>query len=145
MTTSLNDWQRAVANAYCGGEYATVETVAQCQDLGDPLFTFLINELEDVEDRKEAIRLLATAINQIGEVLNAVEHHLKGAYRLVVTRGGFHWLSAWAMHPDDSAAERWAAAYWNDNCAHRSDLILKLCSPDYRLITTICGDAEDED
>ena len=67
----LTPWQRLVAENYGGGDYTHVETLDECRDVGDTLFTFLMIELdpkEDCNDQREAARRVETAMNQLEEL-----------------------------------------------------------------------------
>ena len=70
----LNPYQRKVADVYGGGDYAHLETVDECRDVGDSLFTFLIIELatgEGCEDEETAIQRLENARDDVQAVLDA--------------------------------------------------------------------------
>jgi hypothetical protein len=68
----LTPWQKIVAEHYGGGDYAHVETVDECRDVGDTLFTFLMIELdpkEDCDSWDEAVRRLAMAQEQLADLM----------------------------------------------------------------------------
>jgi hypothetical protein len=76
--TQLTAWQRLVAENYGGGDYAHVQSVDECRDVGDTLFTFLMVELdpkEDCDDWPEALRRIGEAQRQIEEIYNLVLMH----------------------------------------------------------------------
>jgi hypothetical protein len=68
---SLSPWQRLVADNYGGGDYAHVQTLDECRDVGDTLFTFLMIELdpkEDCDSLEEAQRRVGVAEDQLNEI-----------------------------------------------------------------------------
>ncbi len=78
----LNDWQKTVARAYGGGDYAHFAdageiTNSERDSCGDTLFAFLMIELSDREDcdsLEEAIRRVRSARDQLDETLNVLGH-----------------------------------------------------------------------
>lgn len=71
----LTPWQRIVADNYAGGDFAHVQTLDECRDVGDTLFTFLMIELdpnEDCDSFDEAIRRVDVARRQIDELDEAL-------------------------------------------------------------------------
>jgi hypothetical protein len=69
----LSPWQRLVAETYGDGDYAHVATLAECRDVGDTLFTFLMIELdpkEDCGDWIEAVRRVEQAQDQLEELMD---------------------------------------------------------------------------
>lgn len=72
----LSPWQRAVADSYACGDFSRVQTLEECRDVGDTLFTFLMIELdpgEGCESWKEAERRLDTAQRDVEAAVAAVE------------------------------------------------------------------------
>lgn len=70
-----NEFQRACAAAYGGGDFAHVTSVGDARTMQDTLFTFLMIELgadEGCTDRAEAVRRLGSAQTNIQEVLDAI-------------------------------------------------------------------------
>jgi hypothetical protein len=68
---SLSPWQRLVADNYGGGDYAHVQTLDECRDVGDTLFTFLMIALdpkEDCDSLEEAQRRVGVAEDQLNEI-----------------------------------------------------------------------------
>ncbi|MHA3790543.1 hypothetical protein [Sphingomonas sp. YL-JM2C] len=72
----LNAFQRACAQHYADGDFAHVETLDQVREQGDTLFTFLMVELsssEDCDGRDESVRRVDTAIDNLRDVLDALQ------------------------------------------------------------------------
>lgn len=71
----FNAYQRAIANTYGGGDYAHVETLDECRNVGDTLFTFLMIECatsEGCDSAEEANRRLHMAMDNIQEVIGSL-------------------------------------------------------------------------
>lgn len=81
MPITLNDWQKAIARTYGGGDYAEfadngVMTALDLDACGDTLFRFLILELADSEgcdSLEEAIRRCGSARDQLDEAIAVLE------------------------------------------------------------------------
>lgn len=71
--SALNPVQRLVADTYCGGEFAKVASREEAETVGDTLFLFIIRELQDVTNHKDACARLLRAIMDINEVLGVFE------------------------------------------------------------------------
>lgn len=74
----LSPWQKLVAEHYGGGDYAHVETIDECHDVGDTLFTFLMVELdpkEDCDDWIEALRRVDQARDQLLDLHDTFTEH----------------------------------------------------------------------
>lgn len=74
-TGELSPWQKLVAQHYGGGDYAHLQNIEECQDVGDTLFTFLMIELdpgEGCDDMHEARRRLVSARDDVEAVLDKV-------------------------------------------------------------------------
>lgn len=72
----LNPLQRVCARHYADGDFAHVETLDQAREQHDTLFTFLMIELstsEDCDSRDEAVRRVDTAIDNLRDVLEALQ------------------------------------------------------------------------
>ena len=65
MKTPLTPLQRLVAEHYCGGEFAHIETQEEAEDCGDTLFSFVIREAGDAGGAPDYVGMLDTAINQL--------------------------------------------------------------------------------
>lgn len=66
--TTFNKAQQIVLQTYGGGDYAHIDNIKGCRNVGDGLFTFLMTELSDDEscDTLEiAINRVTTASNQL--------------------------------------------------------------------------------
>lgn len=73
----MNIFQRIAADTYGDGDFSYIANSAQAQNIGDSLFTFIINELstdEGCEDRETALARLDTAIRDIQKIQNRVEN-----------------------------------------------------------------------
>ena len=69
----LTEWQRVVAEQYGGGDYAHVQKLDECRDVGDTLFTFLMLELdpkEGCDSWPEAMRRIVTARDELDDLIN---------------------------------------------------------------------------
>jgi hypothetical protein len=77
----LNDWQKAIARTYDGGDYAHFAEQGEVSDdqldgCGDTLFEFLMLELFDAEDcgsLEEAVRRIESARRQLDNALGVLE------------------------------------------------------------------------
>lgn len=71
-------WQRLIADNYGGGDYAHVQSLAECRDVGDTLFTFLMIETdpkEGCDDWPAALGRLNTARRDIEELDRLMKMH----------------------------------------------------------------------
>jgi len=76
----LNDWQKAVARTYGGGDFAHFAKAGELSDdelndCGDTLFIFLMKELssaEDCDSAYEATQRLENARYQLDDAMDAV-------------------------------------------------------------------------
>lgn len=69
--TEFSPWQKLIAENYGGGDYAHVEKLDGCRDVGDTLFAFLMIETDPKEgctDWIEAGRRVAAARREIEEL-----------------------------------------------------------------------------
>lgn len=67
----LTQWQRLIADTYGDGDYQHVQTLEECRDVRDTLFTFLMIETdpkEDCGDWLEALRRVRTSMSQLEEL-----------------------------------------------------------------------------
>jgi hypothetical protein len=75
----MNQFQRAAADVYGGGDYAhiTDKTEAEADTHGDTLFTFIMRELGDEPtwsmDQESAVQRMENAIRELQEVLEAIQ------------------------------------------------------------------------
>lgn len=75
----FNRFQRAIAKVYAEGDFADVEPIdaeGRAPDVGDPLFTFLMNETRDdgaePMTKEEALRRLGVAMRDVEEAGEAI-------------------------------------------------------------------------
>lgn len=76
--SALSPWQKLIAQHYGGGDYAHTESLEECRDVGDTLFTFLMIETdpkEDCDDWLEALRRIGEAQKQIEQIANLIRMH----------------------------------------------------------------------
>lgn len=76
----MDQFQKAVAEAYAGGEFNCDEVLDLVknspEDIGDGLFIFLMSEIsedEDCDSFEDAVKRLETIIRQVEGVKKAVE------------------------------------------------------------------------
>lgn len=69
----LNPHQTTAANAYCGGEFSYIEEAEEAEHVGDTLFTFVIREMGEADDKAHAVEMMNTAIKELEEVRDALE------------------------------------------------------------------------
>lgn len=77
----LNSFQQLCVQAYGGGDFAHVESVAEARETGDTLFAFLMIELagsEGCDTREEAVRRLEMAISDIQCIIGAIDQKMAG-------------------------------------------------------------------
>lgn len=68
----LNRYQQMIVDGYAGGEFAQVSSLAESEQVGDGLFSFLIRELADSEDcdsLESAIQRLSVVIEEVNTCL----------------------------------------------------------------------------
>jgi hypothetical protein len=73
---SLNRYQQIVVDGYADGEFAQVSTLAESEQVGDGLFSFLLRELSDSEDcdsMESAIQRLEVVIKEANACLFLLE------------------------------------------------------------------------
>lgn len=80
QTNSINQFQKAVAETYAGGDFAWVLSEPDWRkaldDCGDTFLTFLIQELSDSEDctnTAEALKRLQRVADDVEELYDIVE------------------------------------------------------------------------
>ncbi len=69
---SLNRYQQIVVDGYADGEFAQVSTLAESEQVGDGLFSFLLRELsnsEDCDSTEAAIQRLEVVIKEVDACL----------------------------------------------------------------------------
>lgn len=76
-SSPLNPTQQRVAAIYCDGEYKHVSTEEDAANVGDGLFTFLINEANDVPDIEEFVEAMGTALDQLETVRYTMREELE--------------------------------------------------------------------
>lgn len=71
---AFDNLQVEAAQAYCSGDYNYMRHESEL-DVGDSLFTFIIREISDARnDRDEAVSMLRNAVDQVEDVIHALEH-----------------------------------------------------------------------
>lgn len=71
---ALSEIQKKIAELYCNGDMAHVQTLEEAQNCGDGLFTFLLNEAEDADgDPEEFQRMLESAISQLQNLSSVMQ------------------------------------------------------------------------
>lgn len=72
----FNEAQRLVANTYEDGAYADITVTDDAKDLGDGLFTFLIDEAGDAGDLEDLDLMIDIAIRQLQDLSLAISKRL---------------------------------------------------------------------
>lgn len=72
----MNDQQRFVIGEYVGGEFSDITDPLQAKDVGDGLFTFLLDEANDSEDLEDFHNMLCRAIGQLQQLERAALERL---------------------------------------------------------------------
>lgn len=70
---AFNEYQMAAKKTYAEGEFSDVRTLAGTKKVGDPLFAFVMAELDDVEDCEDAVRRMERAKEDLDAVILALQ------------------------------------------------------------------------
>lgn len=74
--TEFSPWQSLIAQHYGGGDYAHVESLDECRNVGDTLFTFLMIETDNKEDCTDWIEALQRIRIARDDLENLYDHLL---------------------------------------------------------------------